>query len=139
MQSTIIFPVFAEHPFSAISVAIICAVIIIYLKNTNSELSLLATVGSGIILIFLVFGYISDTFILINSIIDRTGINRELYIVIFKITAIGYIIEFASDAVLDFGLKSLADKLIFAGKILILSVSMPIIYAVFNLIQGILQ
>ncbi|MBO5066852.1 MAG: hypothetical protein J6C62_00435 [Clostridia bacterium] len=125
--------------FKIISVAIICAVIIIYLKNTNSELSLLATVGSGIILIFLVFGYISDTFILINSIIDRTGINRELYVVIFKITAIGYIIEFASDAVLDFGLKSLADKLIFAGKILILSVSMPIIYAVFNLIQGILQ
>ena len=125
--------------FKIISVAIICAVIIIYLKNTNSELSLLATVGSGIILIFLVFGYISDTFILINNIIDRTGINRELYVVIFKITAIGYIIEFASDAVLDFGLKSLADKLIFAGKILILSVSMPIIYAVFNLIQGILQ
>ena len=125
--------------FKLISIAIICAVIIIYLKNTNSELSLLATVGSGIILIFLVFGYISDTFILINSIIDRTGINRELYVVIFKITAIGYIIEFASDAVLDFGLKSLADKLIFAGKILILSVSMPIIYAVFNLIQGILQ
>ena len=125
--------------FKIISVAIICAVIIIYLKNTNSELSLLATVGSGVILIFLVFGYISDTFILINSIIDRTGINRELYVVIFKITAIGYIIEFASDAVLDFGLKSLADKLIFAGKILILSVSMPIIYAVFNLIQGILQ
>lgn len=125
--------------FKIISVAIICAVIIIYLKNTNSELSLLATVGSGIILIFLVFGYISDTFILINSIIDRTGINSELYVVIFKITAIGYIIEFASDAVLDFGLKSLADKLIFAGKILILSVSMPIIYAVFNLIQGILQ
>ena len=90
-------------------------------------------------MIYLVFGYISDTFILINNIIDRTGINRELYVVIFKITAIGYIIEFASDAVLDFGLKSLADKLIFAGKILILSVSMPIIYAVFNLIQGILQ
>ena len=104
--------------FKIISVAIICAVKIIYLKNTNSELSVLATVGSGIILIFLVFGYISDTFILINSIIDRTGINRELYVVIFKITAIGYIIEFASDAVLDFGLKSLADKLIFAGKIL---------------------
>ncbi len=125
--------------FKIVSVAIICAVIIIYLKNTNAELSLLATVGSGIVLIFLVFDYVSDTFILINNIIELTGINRELYVVLFKITAIGYIIEFASDTVLDFGLKSLADKLIFAGKVLILSVSIPILYAVFNLIQGILQ
>ena len=122
-----------------VAIALICAVIIIYLKSINSELSLLATVGAGIIILFLSLEYVINTLDFFNSIVELTGIDKSLYAIIFKITAIGYIIEFSADTVLDFGLKSLADKLIFAGKLIILVVSLPVFYAIINLLLSLIK
>lgn len=121
-----------------VALAIIFAIIIVYLKNINSDLSILASVGAGLILIYFSLDYIVNTFEFFNKIIEYTNINNEFYLIIFKITAIGYLIEFGAGTIKDFGLQSLADKLIFVGKIIILSISLPIIYAVFNLITSIM-
>lgn len=122
-----------------ILIAMVCAILILYLKNINSELALLATIGSGIIILFFVFDYLTEIFGFINKLINLSGIDKDLYAIIFKTTAIGYLIEFSADTIRDFGLNSLADKLIFLGKIIILSMSLPIIYAVFNLLIGVMQ
>ena len=118
---------------------LISAIIIIYLKSVNSEFSVLATIAAGAIVLFSVLDYLSSTFTVINELIELTNIDKELYLIIFKVTAIGYLVEFASDTVNDFGLKSLADKLTFAGKIIIFTISIPIIYSIISLLVGLLQ
>jgi len=125
--------------FEIIIVALISAIIIVYLKSANSELYIFALIASGIIILSLSLQYLSETFIFINQIIESSGIDREFYIIIFKITAIGYLIEFGSETIRDMGLNSLADKLIFTGKIIIFCVATPILYAVLNLLVGLLQ
>lgn len=122
-----------------VAIALIFTIIIVYLKSVNAELALLATVGAGIILLYFTIDYLVNVFDFINNLIQLSGIDNELYLIIFKITAIGYLVEFAANTIQDFGLKSLSDKLVFVGKILILSMSMPIIYAIFNLLIGMLQ
>ena len=122
-----------------IAIALICAVIIIYLKSINSELSLLATIGSGIIIIFIAVDYMANTFEFINKLINISGISADFYKILFKITAIGYLIEFGADTINDFGLTSLSNKLIFVGKLIIFNISLPIFYAVFNLLIGLLK
>lgn len=120
-------------------IAMVSASLILYLRSVNSELALLATIGSGIIIVFFSLNYLTNVFEFINKIIGMSGIAPELYEIIFKITAIGYLIEFSADTIQDFGLKSLSDKLVFVGKVVIFCMSMPIIYAVFNLLLGIIQ
>lgn len=122
-----------------VAIVIVCGIIIVYLKSVNSDLTSLALLASGIIVLSYGFQYIYQTYSLLSEIVNLTGINNEFYSIIFKITAIGYIIEFGAGTVEDLGLKSLADKLVFAGKACILVVSMPIIYAVFNLLSGLIQ
>ena len=122
-----------------VAIALIFTIIIVYLKSVNAELALLATVGAGIILLYFTIDYLVNVFDFINNLIQLSGIDNELYLIIFKITAIGYLVEFAANTIQDFGLKSLSDKLVFVGKIVILSMSMPIIYAIFNLLIGMLQ
>lgn len=122
-----------------VTAALVCSIIIIYLKSINSALAMLATIGAGIILIFFVLNYVLDAFKFINNIIELSGLDKEYYLIIFKITAIGYLVEFGADTITDFGLKSVADKLIFAGKIIIFATSLPVIYAIINLLVGILQ
>ena len=116
-----------------------CKYIYGYLKNINSDLFQLALVASGIILISSIFSYLNEIFDFFNEIVRLTGIESSLYKIIFKITAIGYLVEFGAGTIEDLGLKSLADKLVFCGKIVIFSVSLPILYAVFNLLTKILQ
>ena len=84
------------------------------------------------------FNYLYETYEIINTLIEISGVDKELYVIILKISALGYLVEFSADTVTDFGLKSLADKLVFVGKIIIFSVSLPIIYAVFNLLNNLM-
>lgn len=117
-----------------VALTLLFTIIIVYLRNVNSELALLASIGAGIVLMFYSLEYVSNTFALFNKILEYTQIDSDLFLILFKITAIGYLVEFGAGTVKDFGLNGLADKLIFLGKIVILSVSLPVIYAVFNLI-----
>lgn len=121
-----------------VAISLICACIILYLKSINSELTLPATIGAGIILLSFIIEYVSEAFILINKIVELTGIDKSMYALIFKITSIGYIIEFGASTLNDFGLNSLACKLQTIGKLAIFSVSVPIFYALINLLSGLL-
>ena len=121
-----------------VAVAIICAIIVIYLKTVNSDLTSLAILGSGIIIVSTGFSYVYQTYSFLVDIVNMTGVEAVYYNIIFKITAIGYLVEFGAGTVEDLGLKSLADKLVFCGKAAILVVSTPIIYAVFNLLNGLM-
>ena len=122
-----------------VAIVLVCAIIIVYLRNINSELSMLALIGSCTIVLFFVLEYLSDIVHVFDEISNFTGINSDLYKIIFKITAIGYLVEFGADIVEDFGLKSLSNKLLFVGKIIILSICMPIIYSVFSLSTTLFQ
>ena len=122
-----------------VSIAIIASIIIVYLKSINSEFYLLAIIASGIILLSMAFDYLVLTFEFFNRLIELTGVSREFYQIIFKITGIGYMIEFATGTISDFGVNGMAEKLVFVGKIIIFSLSLPIIYAVINLLTGMLQ
>ena len=122
-----------------VAFALLCACIITYLRSINSELTLLVTITSGVIILSFTFTYISDTFQFFNQLVNLTGIDKDIYKIIFKITSIGYLVEFGAGVLNDFGLNSLANKLVLAGKIIIFGVSMPIFYAVVNLLTGLLQ
>ena len=115
-------------------VAIISAILIIYLKNANSEFALLVSVVSGLILTFLSLGYVSEIISFFNNIIEISGIDVTMFKLILKIIAIAYLVEFGADILIDFGLKGIADKLTFAGKLIIAITSFPIFYSVFNLL-----
>ena len=113
--------------------------LLLYLKNVNSEIFGLALIGSGILIIFFSLNYIKDTFIFFNKIVYYTGIKEEYYFLIIKMIAISYLAEFTCSSLDDMGLKSLSDKVIFCSKIIIFSMTIPILNEVFNLVFNALQ
>ena len=121
-----------------IGIALICSIIIFYLRNINSELTILVEIMSGIILLSYVIPYILEVFNFFNEIIEMSAIDKNIYKILFKVIAIGYLIEFSAGTIEDFGLKGLSSKLIMIGKIIIISMSLPIIYGVINILKGLL-
>ena len=70
-----------------VALALITGIIVIYLQGVNKEIALLAGAAGGILIVFLAFGYLKDIFSVISDIVALSGIDGELYKLIFKIVA----------------------------------------------------
>ena len=119
-----------------VGIALVGGIITVYLKTINPELAMMSLICTGIIIVVTAFTYLSETFDLFRKIAEISNVDQTLLKIIIKIVGIGYVIEFAAGILEDFGVKSIADKLVFAGKIIILTVSVPIFYALINLLVG---
>ena len=122
-----------------IIIGIILSIILVLLKNFNSDLFAPALVASGIILIYYSLIYFKEAFTFINQIVELSGVDIGLYKIIFKIIGISYLVEFGAGTVEDMGYKSLSDKLVLIGKLMVFIVSMPVFYAVINLVISLIK
>ncbi len=120
-------------------IGLIFAVIIVYLQSINKELALLATIVAGIILLTSVLNLLYDLFGIYQNIATIGGIDASVLKLIIKITIVCYIIEFAVGIIEDFGLKSLADKVSVAGKIIVVLLAAPIINSLIELIKNLVE
>ena len=122
-----------------LGVGLVTAVAAILLRSTKPELSFAVTVAGSVVILLFSIDLLSGTFDIFRQIGEKTGIDGALIKLIVKIIAIGYLVEFAAGLVEDFGAKSVADKLIFAGKIIIFSVSLPVLQTLLSLIGSFLE
>lgn len=108
-------------------IGLLFAVIIVYLQSINKELALIATIAAGIILIISILSSLKEIFSLYSQIASNANFGDETIKLIIKITIICYLVEFAVGIIEDFGLKTLADKVSLAGRIIIILTALPIV------------
>ena len=66
------------------------------------------------------------------------GVIMLIFSAVLKIIGIGYITEFSANLCVDAGSSSIANKILLAGKILILVSAIPIITNLIDIIAGLL-
>ncbi len=120
--------------FQLIGIAFLTAVSALILKNTKPELAFAVTIAGSIILLLFVFDMLQNTIGIFHEIANLTGINSSLIKILLKMIGIGYLVEFSAGVLNDFGQNSLADKLVFCGKIIVLVLAIPILESVLSLI-----
>ena len=68
--------------------------------------------------------------------LEKTGLNTGIFTNVLKVIGVGYLVEFAGDICNDAGVGSISQKILLAGKILIIIMCLPVIK---NLIDIILE
>ena len=124
--------------FQLVGIAFITAVAALILKNTKPELAFAVTVTGSIILLLFAFEMFKSSITIFQTIADTTGIDSSLIKILLKMVGIGYLVEFSAGILNDFGQNSVADKLIFCGKIVVLILAIPILESVLSLISKLL-
>ena len=122
-----------------IGVAFITAVAAVVLRVTKPELSFIVTVTGIIVILLFIAEKIENTLVLFSAIANMTGMENGLLKLLLKIVGVGYISEFGAGILNDFGGNSLADKVTLAGKVIIVTLSLPIVETLLKLVQGFLQ
>jgi len=116
-------------------IGIVVSILSVLLKQIKPEYSLICVlIGSGILIIYIInsFQGILEFF---ARIVDKTGIDKSMFTTMLKIIGVGYLIEFAASVCNDSGNSSIADKIILAGKLIIFTLSLPIITNLFDLVM----
>ena len=117
-----------------VAVGLITLVATIIVKQVKPEIAILITLAGSIILIMFVVQMLQGAFGNFMNIFNKTGVNNSLFIPVFKILGIGYLCEFGANLCVDGGCSSIADKILFCGKIAILIIAIPIINSVIDVV-----
>ena len=122
-----------------IGVAFITTVAAILLKGTKPELSFAVTVTGVIVILLFIIDAMRTTLAIFTVIAEMTGIENGLIKILVKIIGVGYLTEFASGILNDFGSNAIADKVVLCGKLTIVVLSLPILKGLLQMITGFLQ
>ena len=121
-----------------VGIALIALVIIILLKQYKKEFAIYISLLAGILIILLVMDKFEGIINLIESIANRSSINTEFIGLILKITGIAFLAEFAVSICNDSGETAIASKIEIGSKIIIISMSIPILSSLLELVLKIL-
>ena len=125
--------------FQFVGVAFVTAVAAILVKSTKPELAFAVTIAGSIILLLFALEIFRVCIDIFTEIAETTGLNSTIVKTLLKMVGIGYIVEFSAGVLHDFGQDSLADKLIFCGKLIILVLAVPILESVLGLVNDLLR
>ncbi len=124
--------------FQIVSIALIGVMLVQVIKGQSPHIATIITLMTCILILFSILPYILMIKDIINNISNYID-GEEIYVgIIFKIIGIAYIAEFASSICSDAGESAVAGKVELAGKMMILVVSSPIIFTLFEMIVTIL-
>ena len=115
-----------------IGVGIIAIVISLILKQYKPEFTIYVALACGIIILLILMDKFKIIINLISSISTKANINKGFITILFKITGIAILTEFATSIANDSGETSIASKIDISGKVIIIFLSLPIIQALLD-------
>ena len=121
-----------------VGIALIALVIIIMLKQYRPKYAIFISILTGILILILVMDRLTGIINLIQSIEDKFSINTQFIALLIKITGIAFLSEFAVSICKDSGEAAIASKIEIGSKIIIISMSIPIISSLLEIILKIL-
>ena len=121
-----------------IGIGITALIIIIILKQYKPEYAVYISIIAGIAILLLSLSQMSSVINLLKDISSRASISSEFLGIILKITGIAILTEFAVSICQDSGESAIASKIDIGGKIMIITMSIPIISSLLETILKVL-
>ena len=125
--------------FKIIGVGFITSVAAVLLKTTKPELSFAVTVTGVIVILLFIIDSLQNTIGILGELARMTRVDNGILKILIKIVGVGYLTEFSSGILNDFGSNAVADKVVLGGKITILLLSLPVLEGLLEMIRGFLQ
>jgi stage III sporulation protein AD len=124
--------------FKIIGVGLVTAITVLIVKQVKPEIAVVLGMAGGIVIILMLVDSLTSIVSSFSTILEKSGLASGVFTVVLKIIGVGYITEFSANLCTDAGSSSIADKILLAGKVIILAISLPIITNIIEIISGLL-
>ena len=121
-----------------IGIGLISLIIIIIVKQYRPVFVIYVSIIAGAIILMLIMDKVSSIINLLTALSNKTVVNNEFLTLLIKITGIAFLTEFSVSLCKDSGETAIANKIDIGGKVIIISMSIPIIASLLETIIKIL-
>ncbi len=121
-----------------IAVGLITVFAHMLVKQTRPEIAVFISIAGSVLIIIMAVDTLTTVISSFYAIFSSTNVNTALLTPLFKIIAIGYLAEFSANICVDAGASSIADKILFVAKLIILLLALPIITNVIDMVVALL-
>ena len=119
-------------------IGLLALIIIVILKQYKPEFAIYVSMIAGVLILVLAIQKLTGIINLLQSLANKTYINKSFLSILLKITGIAFITEFAVSICSDAGEKAIASKIEIESKVIIIAMSIPIITSLLELVIEIL-
>lgn len=120
--------------FKIVALGITATILAVIVKQFKPEYGVHISIATGVVIFLLMISKLASILEVIHELTNKLDMEVVYLKSIFKIIGIAYITEFGSQVCKDTGESSIASKIEFAGKIIIMALALPILLSVLNLI-----
>ena len=124
--------------FRIIGIGLLTCIVAIIIKQIRPEFHIVVVLTGGIIILFMIIDELRTIFDYFLTVFNRTNLDYGLFSNVLKIIGVGFLTEFANNVCIDTGNASIGDKIVLAGKILIVCLALPLITDLLDVIIEIL-
>ena len=121
-----------------IGIGLTALIVIIILKQYKPEFAVYVSIMAGLLILTFSLSQISGVMNLLKDISSRANINSQFLGIILKITGIAILTEFAVSICQDSGESAIANKIDIGGRVIIITISLPIISSLLETILKVL-
>lgn len=121
-----------------IGIGLISLIVIVIIKQYRPEFALYVSLLAGVLILMMIMDKLDAVINLLTTLSNKTAINNEFLILLIKITGIAFLTEFTVSICKDTGEVAIANKVDLGGKVLIITMSIPIIASLLETILKLL-
>jgi len=121
-----------------VAFAFIALFIVLIFKGRRDDLAIQVSIVVGILIFLFMVNKLTIIMGFLQTLANKANIDVIYLNTVFKILGIAYLASFCSEICRDAGENSIAAKVEFSGKILILALAIPILMAVMQSILKIM-
>ncbi len=117
-----------------LGIALLSCAAAVILRAYKPELVIPFVIAAGCVLLLSAMEALTGIFSALRAILDRFGIDTRYMEVAVKVIGVAYLVQFASNICKDAGESALSGRVEMAGRVLILSVSVPVILDILDML-----
>lgn len=125
-----------EEIVKIVGVGLVATILIIIIKQYRPEFALYVSLTAGVLIWIFAMDKFTSIIELLKKICNESGLNTKFLGILLKMTGIAFLAEFAISICKDAGETAIANKVELGSKAIIISMSIPIIH---NLLEVILK
>ena len=121
------------------ALAVITAIICVMMKRYSPETSVMMSICAGVMIFMIIISGLTSVTAHIKELFNATGLPAEYVMILFTAIGICLLTEIASATCRDAGETALATKTEIAGKVLVLTASLPLFDEIITTALGLIK
>jgi len=113
---------------------LIAVILILIVKEQNKSIGMLISLVASITVLLYVVTNVQDIFEILETLSNKAQVESKYLILVLKVAGISYLVEFGKNVCSDSGESALGTKLELAGKVTIVTLTIPILSEVLQVI-----